>query len=277
MSAPRGSPAASDRSNEPEDRVAGLGAVRRVQRPEAVEVGHGDGDRQVGIEQVDLGGEPVQRQCPRVVGHGSKYGGATYIYGGSIYMANSALLVQKTCRRNSRCCRSFTQSGSSDRQAALTSTWHGPRIGYVITPDTAQPHLTLLTAAARFDELSLRDALASMAGDEATGGPPPLAREEAVAAGARRTDRAEGRIRPPARCAVSWLVPAVHPGPRSGLPWESASKLHGTRTSRWILKIQPSGTGVMESAGWTPIGRRRTIARRRSPAPTIRPGHQGSF
>jgi len=47
----------------PEDRVARLGAVRRVQRPEAVEVGHGHGDRQVGIEQVDLGGEPVQRQC----------------------------------------------------------------------------------------------------------------------------------------------------------------------------------------------------------------------
>jgi hypothetical protein len=50
----------------------------------------------------------------------------------------------------------------------------------VITPDMAQPHLTLLTAAARFDELSLRDALASMAGDEAPDGPPPLAREEAL-------------------------------------------------------------------------------------------------
>ena len=50
----------------------------------------------------------------------------------------------------------------------------------MITPDTAQPHLTLLTAAARFDELSLRDALASMAGDEAADGPPPLAREEAL-------------------------------------------------------------------------------------------------
>ena len=49
----------------------------------------------------------------------------------------------------------------------------------MITPDTVQPHLTLLTAAARFDELSLRDALASMAGDEAAG-PPALAREEAL-------------------------------------------------------------------------------------------------
>jgi hypothetical protein len=47
----------------PEDRVAGLGAVRRIQRPETVKVGYRDGDRQVRIEQVDLGGELVQRQC----------------------------------------------------------------------------------------------------------------------------------------------------------------------------------------------------------------------
>src|SRR6202167_121874 len=162
----------------PEDRVAGLGAVRRVQRPEAVEVGYGDGDRQVGIEQVDLGGEPVQRQCPRVVGHASKYGGATYIYEVSIWLAGPRLCSGPAA--GTRCCPSFTQSGSSDRQAALTPVWQGPRIGCVITPDTAQPHLTLLTAAARFDELSLRDALASMAGDEATDGPPALAREEAL-------------------------------------------------------------------------------------------------
>src|SRR6202167_4459713 len=71
----------------PEDRVAGLGAVRRVQRPEAVEVGYGDGDRQGGIEQGGLRGQPVQRQCPRVVGHGSEYGGATYIYEVSIWLA----------------------------------------------------------------------------------------------------------------------------------------------------------------------------------------------
>jgi hypothetical protein len=50
----------------------------------------------------------------------------------------------------------------------------------MITPETMPQHLTLLAAAARFDELSLRDALASMAGDEATDGPPPLAREEAL-------------------------------------------------------------------------------------------------
>jgi hypothetical protein len=95
-------------------------------------------------------------------------------------MASSASLVLGPLPPELRCYRSFTEGGSSDRQAALTPVWHGPRIGYVITPDTAQPHLTLLTAAARFDELSLRDALASMAGDEATDGPPALAREEAL-------------------------------------------------------------------------------------------------
>jgi hypothetical protein len=50
----------------------------------------------------------------------------------------------------------------------------------MITPDTMPQHLTLLAAAARFDELSLRDALASMAEDEPPDGPPPLAREEAL-------------------------------------------------------------------------------------------------
>lgn len=49
----------------------------------------------------------------------------------------------------------------------------------MITPDTVRQHLTLLAAAARFDELTLRDALASMAGDEAPDGP-PLAREESL-------------------------------------------------------------------------------------------------
>jgi hypothetical protein len=48
------------------------------------------------------------------------------------------------------------------------------------TPETTRQHLTLLTAAARFDELSLRDALASTAEGEAPDGAPPLAREEAL-------------------------------------------------------------------------------------------------
>jgi hypothetical protein len=62
----------------------------------------------------------------------------------------------------------------------LTSSWHDVKVEDVITPDTAQSHPTLLTAAARFDELSLRDALASVAGDEAVGSAPALAREEAL-------------------------------------------------------------------------------------------------
>lgn len=73
----------------------------------------------------------------------------------------------------------LTDSGSGERQATLTSGWHDARMDCVITPDTTQSHLTLLTAAARFDELSLRDALASMTGDEAPDGP-PLARDEAL-------------------------------------------------------------------------------------------------
>jgi hypothetical protein len=50
----------------------------------------------------------------------------------------------------------------------------------MITPDAIRQHLTLLAAAARFDELSLRDALASMPGDGAPDDPPLLAKEEAL-------------------------------------------------------------------------------------------------
>jgi hypothetical protein len=50
----------------------------------------------------------------------------------------------------------------------------------VIIPDTAQTHPTLLSAAARFDELSLRDALAAMAEEEDTRTGHPLAKEEAL-------------------------------------------------------------------------------------------------
>jgi hypothetical protein len=75
---------------------------------------------------------------------------------------------------------SFTDGGSDHRQSALTPGRHDASIDYVITPDTTRQYLTLLTAAARFDELSLRDALASMSGTEAPDGPPPLARDEAL-------------------------------------------------------------------------------------------------
>src|SRR5258707_13767784 len=54
------------------------------------------------------------------------------------------------------------------------------RIGRMVTPDVAQTHLTLLTAAARFDELSLQDALASMAENDAAGGGQPPARNGAL-------------------------------------------------------------------------------------------------
>jgi hypothetical protein len=74
----------------------------------------------------------------------------------------------------------FTHGGSDHRQAALTPGCHDGSIDYVITPGTTRQYLTLLTAAARFDELSLRDALASMSGAEAPDGPPPLARDEAL-------------------------------------------------------------------------------------------------
>jgi len=50
----------------------------------------------------------------------------------------------------------------------------------MITPDTVQNHLTLRTAAARFDELSLRDVLALMAEDDGAASVHPLAREEAL-------------------------------------------------------------------------------------------------
>ena len=74
----------------------------------------------------------------------------------------------------------FTDGGSNNRQAALTTDTDGVSIDYMITPDTTRQYLTLLTAAARFDELSLRDALASMTGTEEPDGPPPLGRDEAL-------------------------------------------------------------------------------------------------
>jgi hypothetical protein len=48
------------------------------------------------------------------------------------------------------------------------------------TPDVARTHPTLLSAAARFDELSLRDALASITDDDAAGSGDPLTKEEAL-------------------------------------------------------------------------------------------------
>jgi len=47
-------------------------------------------------------------------------------------------------------------------------------------PDTARTHPTLLSAAARFDQLSMHDALAAMAEEEAPGSSHPLTREEAL-------------------------------------------------------------------------------------------------
>jgi hypothetical protein len=66
------------------------------------------------------------------------------------------------------------------RQAFLTSSCHDGDHDAMITPDTAQTHPTLLSAAARFDELSLRDALASIAEEYAAGTGHPLATQEAL-------------------------------------------------------------------------------------------------
>ena len=47
-------------------------------------------------------------------------------------------------------------------------------------PDAARMHPTLLSAAARFDQLSMHDALAAMAEEESPGSSHPLTREEAL-------------------------------------------------------------------------------------------------
>jgi hypothetical protein len=47
-------------------------------------------------------------------------------------------------------------------------------------PDPSRTHPTLLSAAARFDQLSMRDALASVADEEGPGNSQPLTREEAL-------------------------------------------------------------------------------------------------
>ena len=51
---------------------------------------------------------------------------------------------------------------------------------HMAIPDATSAHPTLLSAAARFDQLSMRDALASMAEEEAPGSSHPLTREEAL-------------------------------------------------------------------------------------------------
>src|SRR6266849_8767236 len=107
------------------------------------------------------------------------------------------------------------------------------RIGRMVTPDVAQTHLTLLTAAARFDELSLQDALASMAEDDAAGGGQPLARDEALEllalgeAIARKA--AYGRqltVRSARAAGASWS----QIGAALGISKQSAWEAH----SRWI-------------------------------------------
>ena len=51
---------------------------------------------------------------------------------------------------------------------------------HMAIPDPTSAHPTLLSAAARFDQLSMRDALASVAEEEAPGSSLPLTREEAL-------------------------------------------------------------------------------------------------
>ena len=51
---------------------------------------------------------------------------------------------------------------------------------HMATPDVTSAHPTLLSAAARFDQLSMRDALASMAEEDAPGSSHPLTMQEAL-------------------------------------------------------------------------------------------------
>jgi hypothetical protein len=48
------------------------------------------------------------------------------------------------------------------------------------TPDELERQHTLATATARYDELRMRDALASMAAEPDSSGPPPLTREQSL-------------------------------------------------------------------------------------------------
>ncbi len=144
----------------------------------------------------------------------------------------------------------------------------------MITPDTAQPHLTLLTAAARFDELSLRDALASMAGDEATGGPPPLAREEALEL------LALGELI--ARKAAYGRQLAVRSARASGASWSQIGAALGISKqaawdahSQWI-EDQAERHRRDGVSGMDPDMADDSRSLAGEPGPTIRPGHQGS-
>jgi hypothetical protein len=66
------------------------------------------------------------------------------------------------------------------RQVNLTLSAIAATMSCMTTPDVARTHPTLLSAAARFDELSMRDALASVTDDEAAGSGDPLTKEEAL-------------------------------------------------------------------------------------------------
>jgi hypothetical protein len=101
----------------------------------------------------------------------------------------------------------------------------------MVTPDELESRFTLLTAAARYDELRVREALASAADDD-TGGP-ALTREESLellALGevlARKA--AYGRqlsVRSARRAGASWAQIGASLGTSKQAAWEA----HG----RWI-------------------------------------------
>jgi hypothetical protein len=110
------------------------------------------------------------------------------------------------------------------------------------TPDPAQTHPTLLSAAARFDELSLRDALASMAEEDAPGTGHPLAREEALEllalgeAIARRA--AYGRqltIRSARAAGASWSQIGLALGISKQAAWEAHTQWIEDQAARYRL------------------------------------------
>jgi hypothetical protein len=65
------------------------------------------------------------------------------------------------------------------RQVGLTSSRLDGKVGRMSTPDELEQQHTLTTATARYDDLRMRDAVATMAGGDGAGGP-GLSREETL-------------------------------------------------------------------------------------------------
>ena len=123
---------------------------------------------------------------------------------------------------------------------------------HMTVPDaTTIAHPTLLSAAARFDELSMRDALASMAEEEAEGSSRPLTKEEALEllalgeAIARRS--AYGRqltVRSARAAGASWS----HIGAALGITKQAAWEAHNQWIRDQTEQYRRDGYGGMDVA-----------------------------